>query len=227
MPVGPEETRSMLPETQHRLIALMVAMSEGDQAAVFPFVETFGADIARMIRHQLRGYGRLDLVRDDDEIAGLVHTAAFAILDRAGSWDPAGAPPWVWAANAIRASVIVEIGHARVDLDDEHITHEPVPADTTGGHLDLVELASNDPRFRLFREAVAVATSQRDGDVAEQYLIQQALGDPSPSHTVASEFGLSAANVRQIVCRVRRRIRRLQADDDRYRDLGQSGWLAA
>ena len=217
----------MNPEPQDRLTALMVAMAEGDHAAVFPFVETFGPDIARMIRHQLRSYGRLDLLRNPDEITGLVHSAAFEILNRAGSWDPAGAPPWVWAANAIRSAVAREIGHALVDVDDARFENEPVDAGSAGGRLDLDDLASRDPRFGLFREAVALATTQRDRDVAEQYLIQQALGDPSPSHTVAAEFDLSSANVRQIVCRVRRRVRRLQAHDDRYRDLGQSGWLAA
>jgi hypothetical protein len=133
----------------------------------------------------------------------------------------------VWAANAIRSAVAREIGHALVDVDDARFENEPVDAGSAGGRLDLDDLASRDPRFGLFREAVALATTQRDRDVAEQYLIQQALGDPSPSHTVAAEFDLSSANVRQIVCRVRRRVRRLQAHDDRYRDLGQSGWLAA
>jgi len=157
-----------------------------------------------------------------------VHSAAFEILNRAGSWDPAGAPPWVWAANAIRSAVAREIGHALTDLDDATFDEASIGAGRGGGDvLDLDELALRDPRFGLFREAVALGTSPRDRDVAEQYLIQQALGDPSPSHTVAVEFDLSAANVRQIVCRVRRRIRQLQADDDRYRDLALSNWLAA
>ncbi len=217
----------MNPEIQAQLTELMVAMAEGDQAAVFSFVEAFGPEIARLIRRQLRSYGRLDLIRDPDELTGLVHTAAFEILDRAGSWDAAGAPPWVWAANAIRAAVAREIGHALAELDDDRFEHQPAESGPGETHLDLAALASRDRRFGLFREAIAVATSRRDRDIAEQYLIQQALGDPSPSHTIAAEFGLSPANVRQIVCRVRRRVLRLQADDDRYRELGRSGWLAA
>lgn len=214
-------------ETQDRLIEQMVAMAEGDAAAVFPFVDSFGPDIARLIRFQLRGYGRLDLVHDADELSGLVQTAAFEILDRAGSWDPAGAPPWVWAANAIRAAVAREIGHALVDLDEDRLEDRAASPGSGGGRLDLDELAASDTRFGLFREAIAFAGSPRDREIAEQYLIQQALGDPSPSHTVATQFGLTSANVRQIVCRVRRRVRQLQSEDDRYRDLGQSGWLAA
>ena len=217
----------MNPEVQDELIALMAAMAEGDHAAVFPFVETFGPAIARMVHGQLRSYGRLDLLHSPDEITGLVHSAAFEILDRAGSWDPAGAPPWVWAANAIRSAVAREIGHAVVDLDDERFGNQPVESAWGGARLDLDDLAVRDPRLGLFREAIALTASQRDRDIAEQYLIQQALGDPSPSHTVASEFAVSPANVRQIVCRVRRRVRQLQFEDDRYRDLGQSGWLAA
>jgi hypothetical protein len=217
----------MNPEAKSQLVDLMVAMAEGDHAAVFPFVDMFGPDIARMVRSQLRSYGRLDLLRQHDEITGLVHSAAFEILDRAGSWDPAGAPPWVWAANAISSAVTREIGHALVDLDDERFESQLAEPGSSGGRLDLDDLAVREPHFGLLREAIALASSQRDRDIAEQYLIQQALGDPSPSHTVATEFDLSPANVRQIVCRVRGRVRRLQADDDRYRDLGRSGWLAA
>ena len=145
----------MNPETQDRLIELMVAMAEGDAAAVFPFVDTFGPDLARMIRAQLRSYGRLDLVHDADELTGLVQSAAFEILDRAGSWDPTGAPPWVWAANAIRAAVAREIGHALVDLDEERFENHAAQAGSNGGRLDLDELAVSDARFGLFRDAIA------------------------------------------------------------------------
>ncbi|MEI7593633.1 MAG: hypothetical protein WCK41_10475 [Actinomycetes bacterium] len=217
----------MLPESHDHLITLMVAMSEGDSSALFPFVDAFGSDLERMIRSQLRSYGRLDLVRDSDELSGLVISAALEILDRAGSWDPDGAPPWVWASRAIRAVVVNQIGHATVDVDDDRISDEPVDHEQPGGELNLDSMAESNSLFRLFRAAIAATVSPRDAEISEQYLIQQSLGDPSPSHTVAAEFGLSAANVRQIVCRTRKSILQLQARDERYGELGQSGWLAA
>ena len=72
-----------------------------------------------------------------------------------------------------------------------------------------------------------LTATTRDQLVVRQFLLQKAYGDPSPSHTVADDLGLSPDNVRQIVSRVGRRLRELLADDDRYRLLGESGWLAA
>ncbi len=86
---------------------------------------------------------------------------------------------------------------------------------------------AGDPRLRLLGEALALTASPRDQSVVRQFLLQKAYGDPSPSHTVAADLGLGPDNVRQIVSRVGRRIRELLASDDRYRLLGESGWLAA
>ena len=108
-----------------RLVTLMAAMAEGDQGAVFALVAELGHHLAGTVRAQLRSYGRHDLLRDEDEVQGLVHTAAFEILDRAGSWDPDGAPPWVWARNAIHAAVVREIGHASVELEIDLVAGQP------------------------------------------------------------------------------------------------------
>ena len=111
-----------------RLVTLMAAMAEGDQGAVFALVAELGHHLAGTVRAQLRSYGRHDLLRDPDEVQGLVLTAAFEILDRAGSWDPDGAPPWVWARHAIHAAVVREIGHASVELDHRAGRAEHAPA---------------------------------------------------------------------------------------------------
>ncbi|MGZ4703830.1 MAG: hypothetical protein ACXWCM_03090 [Acidimicrobiales bacterium] len=219
-----------------RLVTLMAAMAEGDQGAVFALVAELGHHLAGTVKAQLRGYGRHDLLRDQDEVEGLVLTAAFEILDRAGSWDPDGAPPWVWARNAIHAAIVREIGHPSVELDDQLDGEGPGPVAGNGSALDPtagLELDPFDPRdatdarLRLLGEAIDRFASDRDRRVVRQFLLQKAYGDPSPSHTVAHDLGLSPENVRQIVSRVRRRLRELPADDDRYRLLGESGWLAA
>lgn len=226
----PDPNPEMNPEQGRYLAGLMASMAEGDQSVIFALVESFGDRIAGVVRAQLAGYGRRDLLADPDEMTGLVHVAAFEILDRAGSWDPAGAPPWVWAAGAIRAAVVREIGHARADVEIDGLDGlgiEWASAAVPGGEVDLDAMAAGDGRLSLLLQAIAATGSDRDAHVVRQYLIQQALGDPSPSHTVAGEYGLSPDNVRQIVSRVRRKVRRLQAADDRYRELGRSGWLAA
>lgn len=216
----------------------MVAMAEGDHSAVFTLVDEFGDQIAAMVRSQLASYGRRDLLRDRDEMVGLVHTAAFEILDRAGSWDPAGAPPWVWAGHAIRAAVAQQIGHPLADIDVDRLVERQalMPFSRSGPDradlddhrdLDLDRLAERHPQVRLLLDALSVTASERDQVVVGQFLIQKAFGDPSPSHTVAAECGLSPANVRQIVSRLRRKLQAMAAHDARYRGLGRSGWLAA
>ena len=204
-------------------------MAARDPHAVFAFVDELGDRLRSGVRAQLRSYGRADLLRDPDELEHLVLTAAFEIHDRAASWQPDGAMPWVWAAAAIRAAIAREIGHACVDVDPDRLV-EAAGVDAVvdlAAEVDLDALAGREPRFDLFRRAVKLSTTRRDQAVVEQYLVQQALGDPSPSHTVAAEFELTPACVRQVVARARRRVRALKAADERYRGLAADGWLAA
>lgn len=55
--------------------------------------------------------------------------------------------------------------------------------------------------------------------------VQKALGDPSPSHTVAELVGLEAANIRQIDTRMRKKVERLIGDDERFESLKELAWL--
>ena len=134
--------------------------------------------------------------------------------------------------------MVREIGHATVELDTEWFaSHHRAPDDhDTGDGRDIDGRGIDDPfaspdplddRLALLVEAIDSVASERDRQVVRQYLLQQAYGDPSPSHTVADDFDLTPENVRQIVSRVRRRLRQLPDDDDRYRLLGEVAWLAA
>jgi hypothetical protein len=60
-----------------------------------------------------------------------------------------------------------------------------------------------------------------------EYRIQRALGDPSPAHVVAREFGLTPANVRQIDCRMRKRVAALISSTPRFATLREVRWFAA
>ena len=217
---------------QARLDELMGWMAAGDGAATFAFIDEFGGELARVVRSILRTYGRTDLLRSPEEVDFLVQSAALVIFDRASAWKPGGAPPWVWARLAIRAAVVRDIGHATVDLDDERgveATREqeegPAPAAVD---VDLDDLAARHEGFRRFRHAVACVANERDRHVVEQFLVQQSSHDPSPSHTVAAETGLSSDNVRQIVSRTRRRARaRLEVSGDTAGMLGPDCWFGA
>jgi hypothetical protein len=66
--------------------------------------------------------------------------------------------------------------------------------------------------------------SERDATVHLEYRVQKALGDPSPSHTVADMVGLQAANNRQIDNRMRKKVAELVQLDDRFGPLKELAW---
>ena len=95
------------------------------------------------------------------------------------------------------------------------------------GADDFDALARRHPTVALLAEAVTRLGSARDQRVFIEYRLQKELGDPSPSHVVAREFGLSAANVRQIDCRMRRKLATIVASTPHYAELRDVRWIAA
>jgi len=210
-----------------RLSELMVRMAAGDGAAVFTLVDEYGGTLAGVVRRHLVAWGRTDLLRNEREVDHLVQTAALVLFDRAAAWRPGGAPPWVWAAAAIRHALAREIGHPTVELDPERHDRAERRLSAAGGHdLDLDLLARRHPGVARFRAVLHEVSSARDRAVVEAYLLQQALGSPSPATIVAAETGLSPANVRQIVCRARRRVRQ-RVGIGGGSMTGTEGWLGA
>ena len=92
---------------------------------------------------------------------------------------------------------------------------------------DLDALVARDERVALLRDAIARCGKERDQRVHIQYRIQKRTGDASPALTVAAEFGLTPANVRQIDLRMRRRLQRLIETDPRFEALRDVEWLRA
>ncbi len=88
----------------------------------------------------------------------------------------------------------------------------------------LDRLAAVSPECALLRDALA-ATSARKRRVFLMFSAQQASGDPSPAVTVGDAFGLTPANVRQIVRRVRTALAHLTVADARYAELGDLALL--
>ena len=239
-----------------RVEELMLLMARGDGAAMFAFVDEFGGRLAGVVRRQLFEFGRRDVLRDPAQLDYLVQSAALAVFDRAGGWSPDGALPWTWAERAIRAEVVAYLGHPSVEYDPARHGEVDRSAGSGGtgagrarragqpagagrvrsaadagarsaGSAELGALARRLPSVALLVVAITEVASERDCEVHIQYRIQKRLGDPSPAHTVAAEFGLTPDHVRQIDHRVRGRLRALVDGDERFGALRDLHWFAA
>jgi hypothetical protein len=211
-------------------------MAAGDAAFLFTFTERFGPSVARLVRRMLGDMGRHDVLRAVDEVEALTLDACFVIYERAAGWRPGSALPWNWARLAIRAEVSRGVGHrlARTDAGADHGDRAPAGADLGRGggegHLgvdDWAALVRLDPRVAALAEVIRSVGSPRDQRVFVQYQLQKHLGDPSPAHVVAAEFGLTPANVRQIDRRMRVKLRARLAAGPRAELLQEVRWFAA
>ena len=217
---------------------LMRRMVAGDDAAFFTLMQDYGHRVRFVVRRVLEDMGRRDILRDTDEMTGLVNWACLVIRDRAAGWSPdGGAMPWTWASRAIRAMVYEAVGHRVVELDEgtfdegpDHAPEAPMVGEPTGADRvveEFVHLACRHPFVRLLLETLRGVSSVRDYEVVLEYVVQRSNGDPSPSHTVAREFGISSDNVRQIFSRTRRKLLAAIDDDPSLVPLLEIWWLAA
>jgi len=228
------------------LLKCMEGMAAGDPAFLFTFHERFGEKIGWVVRDMVRGMGRLDILRNADEIDGLVIDACEVVFIRSAGWHPGGARPWNWAAKAIRSRVAGVIGHRLVEFDDRgDDTCELTPATGSTGiegeangmqaeaadlTLDtgtIAEMLSADPRASLLDRAIRSVGRERNQMICWQYSVQKALGDPSPAVTVAGMFGLKPGNVRQIHHRQKVKVEALVNSDDQFQSLREIVWFAA
>jgi len=217
-----------------RLVAQVVS---GDPEAVRELWAQCEPDLTRMVTSTLRGWGRRDLLADRDELSGVILDAFFAVVDRAGGWLPGGAPPWVWAKAAVRASVAVSAGHQRAGGDPDDVfaglpAEEQSPSSNPtvgkgGVHADLERLCSTHPEVELLLDAATRVGSARDLHVHLDYRFQKRSGDPSPANTVADLHGLTPAAVRQIDRRMRVKLGDLAELEAQYAPILDLPWLAA
>jgi hypothetical protein len=215
-----------------RLREVMSGMAQGDAAMLVALVVEFGPPLRNLVRRTVFSFGRRDLLTDDADVTDLVTTAALEIFDRAGGWDPDGAPPWLWAERAIRAALAQRAGHALADIEPDRLDDTPVqqtlsPALDGDARRVLVRIAELEPRAAMWWNAVGTLTTDRNRNVYFEYEVQKALGDRSPAHTVAALFGLTPANVRQIARRVRIRLTERIRTDAELAPLRSLRWFAA
>lgn len=210
------------------LESLMARMAAGELAALWEFHELFEPRLRGVVLGNVRTMGRRDVAADTGRIDALVADAATVIFHRAGGWKPGGAKPWNWAGRAIRSMIAADIGHRSVELGHDD-TLEGEVNDTPAGAADLTveRFVSLDPSHALFGEAYAAVSSDRDQLAAWLFRVQKVNGDPSPAHTVADEFGVSAAHARKIHERHFSRVRALVWAEHRYEPLRSWRWFEA
>lgn len=211
--------RALLEEVMHQL-------TRGDLAMVWALATEFGSELAGPIKRHLHSMGRGEVANEPGRVEGLVLDVSFWFLDHGSAYDPSGSLPWVWADRPIRSLVGAEVGHRCVGLEEVETTSvRSQQAALAPAVVELHSLAESEPKVALLIEAAEIVGSERDANVHLEYRVQWALGDPSPSHTVASISGLEAANVRQIDTRMRQKVVRLANTDERFGALKELAWL--
>ncbi len=208
--------RALLEEVMRRLIV-------GELEMVWALSTEFGEDLARVIKRHLHSMGRGEVAAEEGRLEGLVIDVALWFLDHGSAYDPSASLPWVWADKAIWSLVSDEVGHRSVEF--EPALAQQVAPSLEPAVVELRSLAESEPTVALLIEAVEIVGSERDAKVHLEYRVQWALGDPSPSHTVAGMAGLEAANVRQIDTRMRKKVVRLASTDERFGPLKELAWL--
>jgi len=207
------------------LARLMALMAVGDHAALFPFINEFGAELAGTVRRLLVSLNRPDVARNREDVDYLVQSTAFVLFDRSAAWDPQGALPWTWAERAIRAEIVRWLGHPAVEWDNQ--THGTTQVDAVMVTPDLIDLADDHNEVKQLLIALKAIASERDAQVHLEYQVQKALGDRSPANTVGAMFDLSPANVRQVDRRVRQKLSELRANNSAYAVLARLSWVEA
>jgi DNA-directed RNA polymerase specialized sigma24 family protein len=201
----------------------MAALAAGDQAFVVALYEAFGHEVRTAARYACR---RCGILRPDPQ---LVDDVAFefcwSMAGRAPHWDPGGALPWVWGRRLLIGLAAVAAGAPRAELPADDV-FEAQPSYSYAGPddedpLDLLQrLGAHHPSCELLGRALdEVGVTARDARLTLLHEMQVLAGDPSPSHTLATHFGLSRTAVRKAVSRTRGRIRALAASDDRFAPL--------
>ncbi|MFO7279744.1 MAG: sigma factor-like helix-turn-helix DNA-binding protein [Thermoanaerobacterales bacterium] len=213
------------------LAEIMARMAEGDDAAMVTLYERYRTPIAGAVQRELRHRG-VRLGRD--EVGGLVIDVCLELRSIAGAWSPeGGATPWVWARHRIGNLVDRVVGQHAAALDEARLAAVEAPEPAVGAADDrslvdaLARVAPDLESARLVAEALEAARlSPRDRELVLEYAYEKQAGNPAPATTVAAQFGMKEATVRQAFRRAVQRLRRLAAEDERFAPLAELPLLA-
>jgi len=201
----------------------MARLATGDGRAAFALAMEFSGPIGAAVRAHLADLGVHDI--DRDELDSLVIDVCIMLTDIAGAWRAdGGAAPWQWAYHRVRQVVSGFVGQ-HADTLDEGLLDRPAPPDASGTEPDLIALldglCADWPLVALVREGLEAVAGARDRAILLEVEVQAAMGDPSPSVTIAAERGMRPAAVRQVVCRTRRRLQDLAEGDEHFAPLAK------
>lgn len=200
-----DATTGRRPIDRPRLEALMARMAAGDDSAFGEFRLEYADRLEGLADHVARQAGT---VLPAAELASVATQMALELQRSAAGWRPdGGSLPWVWArprmASIVRAELVAP------NVSDRMVDRAEPERSTAAADDDVLAMVrrihSDDPE----RAAVVARldeVKERDRRVFLEFALQQAQGDPSPSHTVAEMLELQPANVRQIVRRVRQKV---------------------
>jgi hypothetical protein len=210
-------------ETQRfeRLVEVMARMAGGDRAALFTLYVEYGDHVAALMRRELRRLGMHHV--EPDELDGLVLDGCLALFDRARSWDPdGGALPWNWAVRRLSSIAQRWVGQHADPRDHDVVAAEQLRAigDEPDGLEVFERLAPCHDGCALLVEAFDHGNVKpRDRAILLEVKLQTEAGDPSPSVTVARDYGLKPDAVRQIVKRALDRLRAVAEREPRFAGL--------
>jgi len=213
-----------------RLVGVMTSLAAGDPGATFELYRDFGGHLAGLLRRQLRRLGVYDI--EPSELDGLVMDTCLMLREVAHAWNPdGGALPWNWAGHRVVGIASGWVGQHGVEFDPAR--HEAVVIEDlrwAEHELEELEVLAGlrhvNPGCALLFEALERVASTRDRSLLLEVRTQEAAGDPSPAVTVARRHGLKPDAVRQVACRVRRRLRVLAATEGRFAPLEDMAILA-
>jgi hypothetical protein len=226
---GDEEDRTLAAVTE-----VMARLAAGDMAAMTTLQDRWGGAIKAALRRIARSR---NVHLQPDDVDELLVDAVLVLQEVAGSWSPeGGAMPWVWAGRRLANVVDRFLGQLGRSLDagtELHLAAEPMPT-VACEEVDIEEVLARlaregSPAGERYRQvedlqvALRSVASERDRRVFLEVAVQAASGDPSPANTVAEMFGLRPAAVRQIRCRVRRRLLGYVSDGPDGPDDGLAG----
>lgn len=185
--------------------AVMARLAAGDRGAVWDLHELAEPALTRIVRGEAR---RIDVRIGHDDVFDLTLDAAIDLAKLAGSWNPEGALPWVWARRRITALVHEHVGTFADELDDAHLDLEApaVVARVDAPREVLREAARRHPAAHQLERRLAVAASDRDVEIWLGVQLERAAGNRSPAVTVATDHGMRADAVRKVVQRVTQRL---------------------
>ena len=206
-----------------KLTKLMTLVAAGDRNAAFMLRVQFDRELKAAVRRAATDVGRK---LPSDEVEAVATDFCTWLVTHAGAWRPGGALPWRWAWSHLKASVRQNQGFWPVTAVEPVEGEAPAALLAVMDDEDLLDtvarLAADDQRVAdLLFVLGAASAAPRDIALLLDLAEQSVAGDPSPSHTIAPRYGLSADAVRKRAQRMREKVHGYIAEHPEYASLAE------